>query len=223
MNCSYQLILATDLDGTFLEGHSQLKNFFYSDLLSLKDKICLIYVTGRSINSVKELCLEGYLPEPHFIIGDHGRNIADGKTFKPINKLQKSIDVYLPCVMDSEVLLKGSNKGTSLLKLIKYMKLERDVVVTCGDSLNDFSLFQTGLKSIIVRNAEEALINEAKELSNIYYSPFPGLLGVLDGLNFYCMHHLFNCNSGSGHIFPWGVKFEMGAYLELSKNRIDKI
>ena len=214
MNCSYQLILATDLDGTFLEGDTQLKNSFYLDLLNLKDKICLIYVTGRSISSVKDLCSGGYLPKPHFIIADHGISIADGHTFSLINKLQKfisswddrEINGYYSKTTGSGALLKGKNKGSSLLRLIEYMKLERDRVITCGDSLNDLSLFQTGLKSIIVRNAEKVLLNEAKELKNIYYSPFPGLLGILDGLNFYCMHNLFSPASGSGQIFPWGIK-----------------
>lgn len=253
MKHSYPLILATDLDGTFLEGDFQLKQWVYSELLRLKEQIILIYVTGRGIDSVQELCLEGYLPMPHCILGDHGTHIVNGNTFDPIHILQESIitqwnnandkiknllvgelgielqpfntpyrvayyydanllqpetiqkitnagfDVVLSCGVYLDILPRGVNKGTSLLKVIEHMALEHDSVVVCGDSLNDLSLFQTNLKSIVVGNAEEALLTETQTLTNVYHSAFPGLLGILDGLKFYCKHNLFSIN----HLLPF--------------------
>lgn len=203
MKNTYQLILATDLDGTFLEGNSGIKNFFYSSLINFKEKVCLIYVTGRSIESVRNLCLEEELPMPHFIITDHGMNIAVGNTFSALKELQESITVgwddknlatHSFFWKYSQNLPKGINKGTSLLRLLEYIKIDPRMVITCGDSLNDLSLFQIGLKSIIVGNAEKTLLNEAKKLSNIYYSSYAGLLGILDGLNFYGKYNLFEGN-----------------------------
>lgn len=49
------LILATDLDGTFLEGSAQDKAAFYQLLAENKDTISVIFVTGRTLNLVKEL------------------------------------------------------------------------------------------------------------------------------------------------------------------------
>ncbi len=72
MNNQYKLILATDLDGTFLEGDDRIKQLFYSEFLRLREHVMLIYVTGRPIEIVKNFCLQDYLPRPHFIIGDHG-------------------------------------------------------------------------------------------------------------------------------------------------------
>lgn len=235
----YQLILATDLDGTFLEGDVQLKKLFYSKLSSLREEVLLIYTTGRPVETVKTFCQRGYLPFPHFILGDHGTHIVEGADFSSVKHLQDSIistwnngnqtlknllrtepgiqlqpidppyrvayyydpqhlqnhtlekisragfDFILSCDMYLDILPKGVNKGTSLLNLLKYLKIGHEHVVTCGDSLNDLSLFQTGLKSIAVGNSEPKLIEIVKPLNNVYQSPFPGLLGVMDGLKHY--------------------------------------
>jgi hydroxymethylpyrimidine pyrophosphatase-like HAD family hydrolase len=52
----HSLILATDLDGTFLEGAFRLNGFFYDKLTELREQVLLIYVTGRPV-----------LPRPHFV------------------------------------------------------------------------------------------------------------------------------------------------------------
>lgn len=240
----YQLVLATDLDGTFLEGNYETKSYFYNELVRLRQEILLIYVTGRPIEIVKQFCQKGYLPHPNFVIGDHGTHIVDGIDFNPIEHLQNPIiekwnngNLYLKellrneigiqlqplnppyrvayfydpnqlkdqtlekivragfdyiqsCDMYLDILPRGINKGSSLLNLMDYLNIERDLVVTSGDSLNDLPLFQTGLKSIAVSNSEPKLIEEIKKLQNVYLSHSPGLLGVIDGLKFYKKHHL---------------------------------
>ena len=87
----YQLVLATDLDGTFLEGDAQLKKLFYGKLSSLREQVLLIYTTGRSVETVKSFCHRGYLPFPHFVLGDHGTHIVDGTDFSSLKPLQDSI------------------------------------------------------------------------------------------------------------------------------------
>jgi hydroxymethylpyrimidine pyrophosphatase-like HAD family hydrolase len=87
----YQLVLATDLDGTFLEGDSEAKQFLYRKLSSLHEQVLLIYTTGRSVETVKNFCLRGYLPHPHFVLGDHGTHIVDGVHFSPVTHLQDPI------------------------------------------------------------------------------------------------------------------------------------
>jgi hydroxymethylpyrimidine pyrophosphatase-like HAD family hydrolase len=67
MNNQYKLILAADLDGTFLEGDEQVKESFYGKLLRLREQVMLIYVTGKPIEIVKQFCLQGYLPRPEFV------------------------------------------------------------------------------------------------------------------------------------------------------------
>ena len=62
-------------------------------------------------------------------------------------------------------------------------------------SLNDLSLFQTGLKSVAVGNSEPKLIHEIKKLSNVFQSPHPGLYGIIDGLSYYQKTELFSLDS----------------------------
>jgi len=245
MNTHYQLALATDLDGTFLEGDHQTKNFFYRELIRLREHVLLIYTTGRSIKAVEHFCRNGYLPHPHFIIGDHGTHVVDGGDFCPVASLQNPIiqkwnnsntllkellkdetgiqlqpidppyrvayyydpdrlqnqtlqkiihagfDLIQSCDMYLDIVPRGVSKGSSLLNLIDYLGIQHEIVVTAGDSLNDLSLFQTGLKSIAVSNSEPKLIDQIKTLGNVHHSDFPGLLGILDGLQFYKKFQLF--------------------------------
>jgi glucosylglycerol-phosphate synthase len=87
----YELVLATDLDGTFLEGEHQDKKYLYDKIASLREQVLLIYTTGRSIETVKNFCLSGYLPHPHFVLGDHGTHIVEGVNFSPVDQLQGPI------------------------------------------------------------------------------------------------------------------------------------
>lgn len=234
-----QLILATDLDGTFLEGSLQLKAQVYPAINALRDHIRLIYTTGRTVKDVQSFCLNGHLPLADFVIADHGTHIVDGENFVEVEALQQPIvaqwnnanaaiksmladdagielqpyrppyrvayyydpdllqpvtlekiiaagfDPLLSCDMYLDILPRGVNKGSSLLKLLDWFKLPRESTVVCGDSLNDLSLFHTGLEGVAVGNAEPALVEKIQQLPNVYHSPYPGLLGVLDGLKYH--------------------------------------
>lgn len=242
---NYQLILATDLDGTFLEGDNEVKNFLYNALLRLRDSIMLIYVTGRPVEIVEQFCQRGYLPTPHYVIGDHGTHIVEGSNFLPVNALQDPIvhkwnnsneflrellrdevgiqlqplnppyrvayyydphylqdktlqkienagfDAILSCDSYLDILPRGVNKGSTLLSLLKHFNIDLELAITFGDSLNDLSLFQTGLKSVAVGNSEPKLVNEIQKLDNVYHSRYEGLLGVIDGLHYYEKIQLF--------------------------------
>lgn len=241
----FQLALATDLDGTFLEGDHQIKQSFYNALSRVREDVMLIYTTGRSVETVEQFCRRGYLPPPHYLIGDHGTHIVEGVNFQPVDHLQNPIihkwnngshtlkellreergiqlqpinppyrvayyydpddlqpqtlqkisdagfDIILSCDMYLDIVPQGVGKGQSLLKLLDYLNVSQEIAITAGDSLNDLSLFQTGLKGIAVGNSEPKLVAEIKNLSNVYHSSFPGLLGVIDGLHIYEKMHLF--------------------------------
>lgn len=243
---TYQLVLATDLDGTFLEGDHQTKNFLYNKLMQLREEVMLIYVTGRPINIVEQFCRQGYLPPSHFVIGDHGTHIVEGNHFQPVEHLQTPIiekwnsgnevirsllqddigiqlqpldppyrvayyydpqyfqmtsldkinqagyDAILSCDMYLDIVPRGVNKGSTLLNLLNDLAISHEDVITAGDSLNDLSLFQTGLKSIVVGNAEPKLRIETQAMKNVYHSNSHGLSGILEGLNYYQKLHLFS-------------------------------
>ncbi|WRH65421.1 MAG: HAD family hydrolase [Planktothrix sp. GU0601_MAG3] len=70
------LVLATDLDGTFLGGSPQEQQEFYNYLQSKRDRLLLIFVTGRSLEFTLRLYEEKktIIPRPDYIIGDVGNN-----------------------------------------------------------------------------------------------------------------------------------------------------
>jgi HAD superfamily hydrolase (TIGR01484 family) len=225
---------------------TRLKKIFYERLSCLREEVLLIYTTGRPVETVKSFCQQGYLPYPHFVLGDHGTHIVDGTHFFPVTHLQDPIvktwndgnqklrdlldsepgiqlqpltpspfrvayyydphrlenqtlekikqagfDFILSCDMYLDILPRGVNKGSSLINLINDLNISHEIVVTSGDSLNDLPLFQTGLKSIAVANSEAKLVEIVKQLGNVYQSPFPGILGIIDGLKFYEKFQLF--------------------------------
>lgn len=84
------LVLATDLDGTFLGGSEAERRALY-DELSARDDALLIFVTGRDIAFIEELIATPGMPRPRFIIGDIGTSVFDGDTLEPITELEAPI------------------------------------------------------------------------------------------------------------------------------------
>ncbi|KEF42090.1 MAG: alpha,alpha-trehalose-phosphate synthase [Cyanobium sp. CACIAM 14] len=91
-----------------------------------------------------------------------------------------------------DVLPAGVNKGSSLLDLLAWLELDRRLVVTAGDSLNDLAMFETGLQSVMVGNAEAALARALPGLARTYRADAHGCDGILEGLRHFGFGHLFD-------------------------------
>ena len=65
------MLLATDLDGTFLAGDPESRLKLYQ-LISAHPDIQLAFVTGRGLESVSPLLSDPTIPEPDYIICDVG-------------------------------------------------------------------------------------------------------------------------------------------------------
>ena len=89
------LLLATDLDGTFLAGKSVYKQQLYR-LMREREDVALVFVTGRGLETVIPLLNDPILPNPHYIICDVGATIVNGLTLEPIQPLQSSIEEKWP-------------------------------------------------------------------------------------------------------------------------------
>lgn len=76
-------ILATDLDGTFLGGSAEARDWLTRHFRDAAERQ-LLYVTGRSARSVTQLVGEGVLPQPDAMICDVGSYIAhaDGAPYE---------------------------------------------------------------------------------------------------------------------------------------------
>lgn len=87
-----------------------------------------------------------------------------------------SADTYV------DVLPAGVNKGTTLRRVLAWLgRPERDVVVA-GDTLNDLSLFETGLVGVVVGNGERALLERVARREHVYVAAGHGAAGILEGL-----------------------------------------
>lgn len=233
------LVLATDLDGTFLGGSDEQRSRFYAYLQDHRDALMLLFVTGRDLDLVRQLYDEPNFPRPDYIIGDVGTTVASGKDFAPLDVVQNwiaeqwgdsgdrvrellqdepglerqpgtpryRVSYYYdekrlsPTTLDKidragfdviqsddrflDVMPRGVAKGSTLLKTLAALGLARDRTVVAGDTLNDRSLFETGLNGIVVGNAEAKLQAFARDRANVYVSSEPGASGIWEGLKHY--------------------------------------
>ena len=90
-----------------------------------------------------------------------------------------------------DVLPGGVNKGTTLLSLLEWLEADHATVVTAGDTLNDLAMFETGLKGVMVGNAESALVEQLPRLSGVYYAQGHGCQGIAEGLRHFGFGHLW--------------------------------
>ncbi len=94
MHSGIKMILATDLDGTFLSpDENELSADLYKIIRDHREEILLIFVTGRGYESILPLLDDASLPIPDYIIGDVGATIlkrTQGE-FVPVMSLQSEI------------------------------------------------------------------------------------------------------------------------------------
>lgn len=230
------LVLATDLDGTFLGGSDRQRAALYEDLRARSDDLLLVFVTGRDLGFVTSLFDDPQMPRPDVIIGDVGTTVVHGHDLSPITAVQSWIDerwddaddfvkelldgrsglrlqsvvggrrvsyYYDPHQLDPavidlvedagfdvvrsadvffDVLPRGIAKGPTLLRVLDELDLPDEAVLVAGDTLNDLSLFMTGLRGVAVGNAEPALLEVLTDLPEVHRSPHPGCAGIADAI-----------------------------------------
>lgn len=226
------MLLATDLDGTFLGGKQIDKLNLYRQIQQNKE-IKLAFVTGRGLESVLPLLNDHIIPNPDYIICDVGATVVHGSTLEPIEPLHSEIeskwvdshrlkqqllkiegleyqevpqlrrcsffynadtdlekvhevakeygcDVITSLDMYLDLVPSGVNKGNTLEKLISILGLDRNEVLVAGDTLNDLSLFEIGLKGVVVGGSEDLLVERTKSFPQIYHAQKPGAGGILE-------------------------------------------
>jgi len=89
-----------------------------------------------------------------------------------------------------DVLPGGVDKGSTLLSLLGWLEADHATVVTAGDTLNDLAMFETGLKGVMVGNAEPALVEQLPRLSGVYHAQGHGCQGIAEGLRHFGFGHL---------------------------------
>ncbi|KAJ9456903.1 Glucosylglycerol-phosphate synthase [Diplonema papillatum] len=87
-----KIVLATDLDGTLLGGTAEEKARLYSLLEANRDKLVLVFVTGRQLEGLKAFA---DLPKADYYICDVGSTVYDSN-YKPVADVQSWIDERWP-------------------------------------------------------------------------------------------------------------------------------
>lgn len=85
-----RLVLATDLDGTFLGGSDAQRATLYRWIEERRADVMLVFVTGRDLPFVRALASHG-IPRPDYVIGDVGTTIAGGEALEPLAELEHHI------------------------------------------------------------------------------------------------------------------------------------
>lgn len=83
-------VLATDLDGTFLESKDRKKDKLY-EFLKDNPNFLLVFVTGRNTEIILPILDDMFIPMPHYIIGDVGATVINGATQEHIQPIQHNI------------------------------------------------------------------------------------------------------------------------------------
>ncbi|APR04288.1 glucosylglycerol-phosphate synthase [Thauera chlorobenzoica] len=89
------MLLATDLDGTFLAGHPENRQRLYQ-LIGAHPEIKLAFVTGRGLEVVLPILSDPTIPVPDYIICDVGATVVDGRSRQAVQPLQSDIDTRWP-------------------------------------------------------------------------------------------------------------------------------
>ncbi len=89
------MLLATDLDGTFLGGETEQRHHLYQ-LIAAHPEIQLVFVTGRGLESVMPLLSDPAIPRPDYIISDVGGTVVHGDTLQPVHEVQGPIEEKWP-------------------------------------------------------------------------------------------------------------------------------
>jgi len=89
------MLLATDLDGTFLGGLAEHRQSLYQLIAGSQD-VQLVFVTGRGLEAVMPILSDPAVPIPDYIICDVGGTVVEGGTLQPVQPLQAEIDQRWP-------------------------------------------------------------------------------------------------------------------------------
>ncbi|QGZ42923.1 glucosylglycerol-phosphate synthase [Pseudoduganella flava] len=84
------------------------------------------------------------------------------------------------CYLD--VLPRGVGKGPALLRLAAELGIDPGTILVAGDTLNDLSMFETGVRGIVVGGAEPALVQKLRRWPQVHIARGEGCDGILEGL-----------------------------------------
>lgn len=95
VNRDRTLLLATDLDGTFLAGDLESRKKLYR-LIADHPDLDLAWVTGRGREGILPLLADPLLPRPKYLICDVGATVLHAEDMQPVQPIQARIEARWP-------------------------------------------------------------------------------------------------------------------------------
>lgn len=119
----------------------------------------------------------------HPSFSESAEGVAQSVAMRTAAALHKlDVDVLVSGNLYIDVLPRGVNKGSTLLRVLRELSLDIGNCVVAGDSLNDRALFDTGARGIVVGNCEPSLRNALARNPAVYIAHAAGAGGILEGL-----------------------------------------
>jgi hydroxymethylpyrimidine pyrophosphatase-like HAD family hydrolase len=81
-----------------------------------------------------------------------------------------------------DVLPKGVSKGPSLKRLVAHLGVSESRVLAAGDTLNDLSMLECGIRAVAVGGAEAALLERVSHLDHVFTATDIGAAGILEAI-----------------------------------------
>lgn len=172
------LILATDLDGTFLGGSEDERKDFYQWFEANRSRIGLIFVTGRDPGFITQLTKRHGVPRPEFAVADVGTTIAhvgDDHFLSPIEELEAEI---------AAAWMENGNRVATMLQGKAGLKLQSNAFRYRASFDMDPSRFDHSALEIIAGEGLDALMSDDRFLDVLPkdVSKGPSLLRLLTHL-----------------------------------------
>jgi HAD superfamily hydrolase (TIGR01484 family) len=108
------------------------------------------------------------------------------ESLAPVQDMGLDVLISHGCFVD--VLPPGVSKGPSLLRLLDHLDLPHDRVLVAGDTLNDLSMFQTGLRGAVVGGSEAELRAATAALPRAHHCTAAGAAGIIEAIHAHRMH-----------------------------------
>jgi len=87
-----------------------------------------------------------------------------------------------------DVLPRGISKGPTLERFITAFGMSRGRVLVAGDTLNDLSMFKTGLNGAVVGGAEQALLDATQNIASARKCKAIGAAGIMEAIAAFNLH-----------------------------------
>lgn len=81
-----------------------------------------------------------------------------------------------------DVLPKGVSKGPSLTRLVTHLGLEPGRILVAGDTMNDYSMFETAFHGVAVGGSEAPLLARVADKPHVFKAEGIGAAGIMDAI-----------------------------------------